>query len=120
MKPIPLDDRLPGLYDPENVRSWRLTKASWAVLQRCLDHRAQLRTDNPHVIVTRGTKALQTPASTAYCAHLLDAAGVAPHRLRVTRLADLVNTMDPKLVAESETVRAGAAFHFVLVEESRP
>ncbi len=34
--------------------------------------------------------------------------------------ADLVQAMDPALVAESETVRAGAAFHFVLVEEARP
>jgi hypothetical protein len=34
--------------------------------------------------------------------------------------ADLVQAMDPKLVTESETVRAGAAFHFVLVEESHP
>jgi len=28
MTPIPLDDRLPGLYDPEHVRSWRMTKAA--------------------------------------------------------------------------------------------
>ncbi len=28
MSPIPLDDRLPGLYDPEQVRSWRITKAA--------------------------------------------------------------------------------------------
>jgi site-specific recombinase XerD len=76
-----------------------LDPASWTVLQRCLTHRQQLRTDNPHVVITRGTKALSTPASMAYCSHLLDAAAVAPHRLRVTRLADLVNTMDPKLVA---------------------
>jgi site-specific recombinase XerD len=76
-----------------------LDPVSWAVLKRCLEHREQLHTDNPHVVITRGTKALQTPASSAYCAHVLDSAGVAPHRLRVTRLADLVNTMDPKLVA---------------------
>jgi site-specific recombinase XerD len=76
-----------------------LDPASWKVLQRCLTHRRQLRTDNPHLVVTRGTKALQGAASTAYCSHVLDPAGVAPHRLRVTRLADLVNTMDPKLVA---------------------
>jgi site-specific recombinase XerD len=31
-----------------------LDPASWTVLQRCLNHREQLRTDNPHVIVTRG------------------------------------------------------------------
>ncbi len=28
MARIPLDDRLPGLTDPEQVRSWRLTKAA--------------------------------------------------------------------------------------------
>lgn len=76
-----------------------LDPASWTVLQRCLTHREQLHTDNPHVLVTRGTKALRTPASTAYLSHVLNPAHVAPHRLRVTRLADLVNTMDPKLVA---------------------
>jgi site-specific recombinase XerD len=76
-----------------------LDPASWTVLQRCLTHRQQLRTDNPHVIVTRSTKALRSPASTAYFSHLLDPAGIAPHRLRVTRLADLVNTMDATLVA---------------------
>jgi site-specific recombinase XerD len=76
-----------------------LDPVSWTVLQRCLSHREQSRTSNPHLVVTRGTKALSTPASTAYFSHLLDPVGVAPHRLRVTRLADLVNTMDPKLVA---------------------
>jgi len=76
-----------------------LDPASWAALQRCLVHREELRTDNPHVVVTRGTKGLRTPASIAYFSHVLDPAGIATHRLRVTRLADLVNTMDPKLVA---------------------
>lgn len=76
-----------------------LDPVSWTALERCLAHREQLRTGNPHVVVTRGTKALRTPASVAYFSHILDQAGVAAHRLRVTRLADLVNTMDPKLVA---------------------
>jgi hypothetical protein len=34
-----------------------LDPVSWSALQRCLDHRATLRSINPHVIVTRGTKA---------------------------------------------------------------
>jgi hypothetical protein len=45
------------------------------------------------------TKAGTEPASTAYFTHLLDRAGVPPRVVRCTRLADLVNTMDPKLVA---------------------
>jgi integrase len=47
-----------------------LDPASWTVLQRCLPHREHLRTDNPHVMVTRGTKARSTPASTAYVSHV--------------------------------------------------
>ncbi len=34
--------------------------------------------------------------------------------------ADLVGAMDPKLVSDSVTVRAGAEFHFILIEEPRP
>ncbi|WP_207939085.1 tyrosine-type recombinase/integrase [Actinomadura darangshiensis] len=72
---------------------------SWTVLQRCLTHRQIQRTDNPHVMVTKGTKAGKTPASIAYVSHVLDACGISPRTLRSTRLVDLVNTMDPKLVA---------------------
>lgn len=76
-----------------------LDPASWQVLQRCLAHRDSQRTSNPHVIVTKGTKAGRASASTAYMSHVLDPCGVPPRMLRCTRLADLVNTMDPKLVA---------------------
>jgi site-specific recombinase XerD len=76
-----------------------LDPASWAVLQRCLRQRETLATSNPHVVVTRCTKAGSRPASTAYFTHLLDSSGFAPRTIRGTRLLDLVNTMDPKLVA---------------------
>ncbi|WP_051969155.1 hypothetical protein [Kitasatospora azatica] len=72
---------------------------SWSALQRCLAHRTDQRTDNSHVIVTEITKSGGAPASTAYASHLLDPCGVAPRTLRCTRLAGLVNTLDPKLVA---------------------
>jgi integrase len=76
-----------------------LDPASWQILQRCVAHRQQQRTANPHVIVTKGTKAGRAPASAAYLSHVLDPCGAPPRTLRCTRLADLVNTMDPKLVA---------------------
>lgn len=41
------------------------------------------------------------------------------HLLRLSR-ADLVQAMDPTLVAESETTYLNASFHFVLIEENRP
>ncbi|MBR7833265.1 hypothetical protein KDL01_08310 [Actinospica durhamensis] len=76
-----------------------LDPASWQVLQKALEHRAEQRTDNPHVIVTRDTKAGRSPASAAYLSHVLDGCGIAPRTIRNTRLLELVNTMDPKLVA---------------------
>ncbi|MEI5011863.1 hypothetical protein RB196_35470 [Streptomyces sp. PmtA] len=76
-----------------------LDPASWTVVQRCLDHRAAWRTDNPHVVVTKGTKAGRGPASTAYLSHVLDDCGFPPRMICSTRLVDMVNTMDPKLVA---------------------
>jgi integrase len=76
-----------------------LDPASWQVLQRCLAQRGSQHTRNPHVIVTKGTKAGRSPASAAYMSHVLDPCGVPPRMLRCTRLADLINTMDPKLVA---------------------
>ena len=76
-----------------------LDPASWAVLARCLAHRRSQHTRNPYVIVTKVTKTGREPASTAYLSHVLDACGLAPRMVRSTRLIDLVNTMDPKLVA---------------------
>ncbi|MEU9114854.1 integrase [Streptomyces sp. NPDC048483] len=76
-----------------------LDPASWMTLQRCLAHRDGWRTDNLHVMVTKGTKAGRSPASTAYLSHVLDDCGFPPRMIRSTRLVDLVNTMDPKLVA---------------------
>ncbi|MEV6204772.1 hypothetical protein AB0M64_33085 [Streptomyces sp. NPDC051771] len=76
-----------------------LDPASWTVVQRCLDHRAAWRANNPHVVVTKGTKAGRGPASTAYLYHVLDDCGFPPRMIRSTRLVDMVNTMDPKLVA---------------------
>jgi hypothetical protein len=76
-----------------------LDPASWTVVQRCLAHRETWPTANPHVMVTKGAKAGRSPASTAYLSHVLDDCGYPPRMIRSTRLVDLVNTMDPKLVA---------------------
>jgi site-specific recombinase XerC len=76
-----------------------LDPATWTQVERCIAHRDSQSTPNPHLFVTRVTKAGTEPASTAYFTHLLDRAGVPPRVVRCTRLADLVNTMDPKLVA---------------------
>ncbi len=78
---------------PGSARSRRLGRAA------TLPGPPRPATDNPHVIVTKGTKAGRGPASTAYLSHVLDGCGLSPRMIRSTRLVDLVNTMDPKLVA---------------------
>ena len=76
-----------------------LDPATWAALRRCLTHRDEQHTANPHLIVTRGTKTSSGPASSAYLTNVLYAAGVVPKHLRSTRLLDLAGNLDPKLVA---------------------
>jgi hypothetical protein len=71
-----------------------LDPATWFALQRCLTHRKELRTANPHLIVTKVTKTAGMPASPAYLSHVLDPAGVAPKHLRNTP-GGLINDMDP-------------------------
>jgi hypothetical protein len=68
---------------------------------------------HPHVIVTKGTKAGRAPASTAYMSHVLDPSGASPRTLRCTRLADLVSTMDPKLVAAAFGMNPGGVMIYL-------
>ena len=82
-----------------------LDPASWTAVQRCLRHRDDLRTGNPHLLVTKQTKSTGAPASAYYLSHILDPAGVRPRLLRSTRLAELVASLDPKLVSAAFGMR---------------
>jgi hypothetical protein len=90
-----------------------LDPASWSALQRCLAHHETLMTANPHLIVTKVTKTAGMPASPAYLSHILDPAGVAPKYLRNTRLVDLINDMDPKLVAAAFGMEAESVLPYL-------
>ncbi len=94
-----IDDNLRTLRLGARPHPVPVDPATWHALRRCLTHRAEWPTANPHVIVTKGTKAGRAPASTAYLSHVLDPCGYPPQTIRNTRLLDLVNTMDAKLVA---------------------
>lgn len=53
------------------------------------------------MIVTTHTRTRRTPASDQYLVRVLDGAGTGTRTLRATRLADLVASLDPKLVCEA-------------------
>lgn len=72
---------------------------TWTALQACLDHRDQLATLNPHVIVTHATRTGDQPADGSYLTRRLGPAGTTPSACRQTRIAQLVNDLDPKLTA---------------------
>ena len=85
---------LPGRPQPTPLDPW-----TQAAIQRCLDHRKALNSDNPHLLVTRVTKATRAPADSGYVKNTLARAGVRPRILRSTRLLAMVSIADPKLVA---------------------
>lgn len=64
---------------------------------RCRDHRDQLDTLNPHVIVTAITRTRDTPADGTYLTRALAPDGTTPSACRQTRIAQLVNDLDAKL-----------------------
>ena len=59
-----------------------LDPVSWAALQDCLRHRADLRTLNPHVIVTRATRTGDSPAHQTYLTRVLRPSGTTPSLCR--------------------------------------
>ncbi len=73
--------------------------ATWNAVQACLRHHDQLATLNPHLIVTKATRTGTAPADGTYLTRLLAPAGVTPSACRQTRIAQLVNDLDPKLTA---------------------
>ncbi len=73
--------------------------ATWAAVQACLTHRDRLATLNPHVIVTSATRTGDQPADGSYLTRRLAPAGTTPSACRQTRIAQLVNDLDPKLTA---------------------
>jgi integrase len=79
----------------------------------CLAARAATGTTNPHVILTRGTRAHTGPASAYFMNHVLDPAGVKPTVLRQTRIADLAHRTDPRLVATALGMTEEGAMHYL-------
>lgn len=94
-----IDQRARTIQLGQRPAATPLDPVTAAVLERALSHHHGLQTRNRHVLVTRATKTRNVSCSPAYLSHSLDPAGVSPQRLRVTRLADLVVSLDPKVVA---------------------
>jgi site-specific recombinase XerD len=84
-------------------------------LRAVLTARETAWTSNPHLLITKDSRAHQNPCSTYFMTHILDSAGagVRPALLRQTRLADLTHQLDPRLVAAAFGMTEGGALHYI-------
>jgi hypothetical protein len=100
-----IDDRNKAIALPGRPFPVPADPATWDAVQACLRHRDHLATLNPHVIVTKATRTGDAPADGSYLTRLLAPAGVTPSACRQTRIAQLVNDLDPKLTAAALGMR---------------
>jgi len=82
-------------------------------IRAALTSRADIKTDNPHLLITKDSRAHQTACSPYFMTHVLDGAEVTPSVLRQTRLADLAHRTDPRLVAAAFGMTQDGALHYV-------
>ena len=86
-----------------------------AALRAVMTARQTAWTGNPHVLITKDSRAHENPCSTYFMTHILDGAGggVCPALLRQTRLADLTHQLDPRLVSAAFGMTEGGALHYI-------
>ena len=85
---------------PRCAAAWTITTATTAA-------------GTPHLLVNQKSKTTAGPVSVSYLEKLLSPAAVTPTLLRVTRLAHLVTTLDPVIVAAAFGVRRGTVLHYL-------
>ena len=90
-----------------------LDPATTTALQRCLRHRDRSHSTGPWLLVNQKSKTVGKQVSLDYLAMILAPAQVTVQVLRATRLAQMVTTMDPVLVATAFGIRRGTALHYL-------
>ena len=75
--------------------------------------RSKMRTENPHLLITKDSLMHATACSPYFMTHVLDSAGTTPAVLRYTRLADMAHALDPRLVAAAFGMTNGGASYYV-------
>jgi integrase len=90
-----------------------LDPATTTALRRCLHHRDHQHSSGPWLLVNQKSKTVGKQVSLDYLNMILAPAQVRVQVLRTTRLAQLVTTMDPVLVAAAFGIRRGAVLHYL-------
>lgn len=80
----------------------------------CLDQRATVSTTNSYLLVGFQTRLHDKPCSINFPRQLLKRANVTPQLLRATRLSDLTQRLDPRVVAAALDITHEAALHYLI------
>jgi integrase len=88
-----------------------LDPATAAAVGRCVQNRHPH--SGPHLLVNQKSKTTGQQVSVSYIARTLASTQVTVQILRATRLAQLITTMDPVLVAAAFGIKRGATLHYL-------
>jgi integrase len=83
-------------------------------IDACLRQRRAMPTANPHLLVSFQTRLHRGPCSIALANDLVQRAGVTTKLLRATRLSEMTQQLDPRVVAEALGITHAAALHYVI------
>ncbi|WP_328336004.1 hypothetical protein [Streptomyces sp. NBC_00455] len=101
-----------SVHFPGRSLALPLDDATWTALQRCQEHRHQLGSDNPHLLVTRLTRTHHGPAGAAHIRDTLAPTGLRPRILRSTRLLTLADELDAKILTTSLGMSYAGVAHY--------
>jgi hypothetical protein len=89
---------------------------SAGALSACLDQRTGLALANPSLLIAFQTRLHDKPCSASFPRRLVQRAdpGLTPTFLRATRLSDLTQRLDPRVVPAALGISRKAALHYVI------
>jgi len=114
-----VDERHRALGLARRSRSLPLDPVSWTAVERGIAHQRSQRTRNPHLIVNRRTRTGSEAVGAEYLRALMTRSGTTLRQLRATRLSELVDEVDPVLVAARFDITVRATTYYFDARSTR-
>jgi site-specific recombinase XerD len=83
-------------------------------IRACLQQRPTTAVDNRFLLVTHHSRQHNRPCSIGFPVRALTKVGLTPQVLRQTRLSDLAQRADPRMMAEAIGITKEAAVHYII------
>ena len=83
-------------------------------IRACLEQRPTTATDNRYLLVTHHSRQHNRPCSIEFPVRILTTVALTPQVLRQTRLSDLAQRADPRMMAAAIGITRKAALHYTI------